>query len=283
MNRNNVLSTMMKIVYDNKNMRCLLETGERTNTAAIQDDLTAFKLIVGVEKLEEIELLTALQEILENNLILQKQNDLSMLNFEFENVIRYKAVLEDITRFDITFMEYKACQDYIEVDSLCKIHIDKEGILIGNSTITDVKYRQLKPTNREFTTCCNEFFIAALKVAKGLFRGQIVYAMNIFDEVRIRLQEMTSYYIGSNYDFRVNIGSNFEYLKTYLDKEHYSKLLETYPSPDRDKMWTQLFNACMLFRKEGLAVAEILDYEYPKIADREIVRYLRDAWNMYTS
>ncbi len=280
--RDNIISTMMKIVYDNKHMRCLLETGERTNTAAIQDDLTAFKLIVGVDKLEEIELLSALEEILDKNYILQKQDDLRMLHFHFENVIRYKAVLEDMTRFDITFMEYRECQDYIDIDSLCKVHIDKEGILAGNAMITDIKYRQLKPTNREYTACCNEFFVSALKVAKGLFRGQIVYSMNVYDELRIRLQEMTSYYIGTNYDFRVNIGSNFEYLKTYLDNEHYIKLLETYPSPDRDKMWSQLFNACMLFRKEGLFVAEVLDYEYPKEADREIVKYLRDIWNMYT-
>lgn len=280
MNRENLLTAIMKIAYDNKNIYCLLETGEHVNPSIVQDDLVGYKIIIGVKELDELELLTSMKEIIENSYILQKQDGLYMMNNYFSDVIRYITVIEDITRLDITFMHYNDVQSYIDVDSLCKIHIDKKNLLVGNAKITDVKYRQLKPTQREYMKSCNEFFIYALKIARGLYKGEIIYAMNIFDEFRECLNVMTSYYIGCQYEFGVNLGKYYKDIKTYLDKAHYEKFLETYPSPNRDSIWTALFNSCMLFRKEALFVAENLDYEYPKEADREIVRYIRKVWNM---
>ncbi|HHX69812.1 MAG: aminoglycoside 6-adenylyltransferase [Miniphocaeibacter sp.] len=281
MNKENLLSAMMKIVYNNKNIVCLLETGERVNTTISKDSLMGFKLILGVKDLNEIALLESMKEIIESSFILQKEDGLSMMNNYFGDVLRYIAVIDDLTIVDFTFFKYDDVQSYIDVDSLCKIHIDKNNGLVGNVKITDVKYRQLKPTQKEFLKCCNEFFIYALKIARGLYRSEIIYSMNLFTKLKARLDKMTLYYIGCQYDFSVNIGAYDKNMKTYLEKSHYEKLLETYPSPDKDKLWTALFNACMLFRKEGLHVSEKLEYLYPKEADREIVKYLREVWNMY--
>ena len=280
MNRDNVLSTMMKILYSNKNMVCLLETGDRVNLLASQDSLAPIKIIVGVKDLDEYRLLEDIKEVIENSYILNKEDGLKLRNNYFGNVLRYVSIIDDITIVDITFFKYEEVQSYIDVDSLCKIHVDKNNLLVGNAKVTDVKYRQLKPTQKEFLKCCNEFFIVALKLARGLHNGEVVYGMNLFEELEEQLRLMTSYYIGSQYDFSVNIGAYYKDMKTYLDKAHYEKFLEIYPSPSIDKLWTSLFNACMLFRKEGLFVSEKLEYDYPKVADREIVKHIRNIWNI---
>ena len=280
MDRNILTSAIMKIVYDNKNIICLLETDDRMNSSITDDGLLDFKFIIGVKDLtDELKLLESVEEIIKDSYILHKQENLSVMNNYFVNLIRYITILKDITKVDFTFMRYEDIQSYIDLDSLCKIHIDKEDKLIGNAKITDVKYRQLQPTNREYIKCCNEFFIKSLAVAKGIYRGEIVYSMNVYRELHDRLQTMTNYYIGCEYGFSVNIGKKNKNIITYLEVNHYDKFLESFPVPDKDKLLNILYNTFMLFRKEGLLVAEKLNFEYPKEADREIIKYIRELCN----
>ena len=280
MDRNILTSAIMKIVYDNKNIICLLETDDRMNSSITDDGLLDFKFTIGVKDLtDELKLLESVEEIIKDSYILHKQENLSVMNNYFVNLIRYITILKDITKVDFTFMRYEDIQSYIDLDSLCKIHIDKEDKLIGNAKITDVKYRQLQPTNREYIKCCNEFFIKSLAVAKGIYRGEIVYSMNVYRELHDRLQTMTNYYIGCEYGFSVNIGKKNKNIITYLEVNHYDKFLESFPVPDKDKLLNILYNTFMLFRKEGLLVAEKLNFEYPKEADREIIKYIRELCN----
>lgn len=270
----------MRVVLNNKNLTALLETGRRMNLSLRQDDMPDFKVIIGVKDLNELGLLETFQELIESSRILQKRQGLSMMSNYFSNVLRYVVILEDITKVDFTFMKNTDLQSYINVDSLCKLHLDKENMLVSNSKITDAKYRQLKPTQKEYVQCCNEFFIKSVEITKALNRNEFFYASNLFDDLRYQLNLMTEYYIGAKYDFAVNIGPRFKSFKTYLEKEHYDKFLQMYPNPEREQLWNSLFSACTLFRKEGLEVAEILSYEYPKRADRDIVKFIRDIWNI---
>ena len=274
------MGTLMRIVLDNKNLTALLETGRRMNLSLKQDNMPDYKIIIGVKDLNEIGLLETFQELIESSKILHKKKGLTMMNNYFGNVLRYIVVLEDITKVDFTFMKNTDLQSYINIDSLCKVHLDKESNLVSNVKITDSKYRQLKPTQKEFISCCNEFFIKAISIAKALYRSDPFYACNLFDELRYQLNVMTTYYIGAKYDFAVNIGPRFKSFKTYLEREHFEKFMEIFPKPESESVWAALFNACMLFRREGLEVADILDYDYPKMADRDIIKFIREIWNI---
>lgn len=279
MNKENLMSYMMRVVLGDKNLTALLETGRRMNLSLRQDDMPDFKIIIGVKDLNEIALLEAFQELVEDGVIFHKKQGLNMMNNHFGNVLRYIVILPDITKVDFTFMKNTDLQSYINIDSLCKVHIDKESSLVANAKITDAKYRQLKPTQKEFLQCCNEFFIKAVSITKAINRSDLFYASILFDKLRHELNLMTCYYIGSKYDFAVNIGPSFKSFKTYLEKDHYEKFMEVYPSPKAEELWTALFNACMLFRKAGLEVGDILSYDYPKRSDRDIVKFIRESWN----
>lgn len=279
MNKENLMSYIMRVVLGDKNLTALLETGRRMNLSLRQDDMPDFKIIIGVKDLNEIALLEAFQELIEDGVIFHKKQGLNMMNNHFGNVLRYIVILPDITKVDFTFMKSTDLQSYINIDSLCKVHIDKESSLVANAKITDAKYRQLKPTQKEFLQCSNEFFIKAVSITKAINRSDLFYASILFDKLRHELNLMTCYYIGSKYDFAVNIGPSFKSFKTYLEKDHYEKFMEVYPIPKTDSLWTALFNACMLFRKAGLEVGEILGYDYPKRTDRDIIKFIRDSWN----
>ena len=62
MNKENLMSYMMRVVLADKNLTALLETGRRMNLSLRQDDMPDFKVIIGVKDLNEIGLLETFQE-----------------------------------------------------------------------------------------------------------------------------------------------------------------------------------------------------------------------------
>ncbi len=193
MNKENLMSYMMRVVLADKNLTALLETGRRMNLSLRQDDMPDFKVIIGVKDLNEIGLLETFQEIVEESIIFHKKQGLNMMNNHFGNVLRYIVILKDITKVDFTFMKNTDLQSYINIDSLCKVHIDKESSLVSNAKITDAKYRQLKPTQKEFLQCCNEFFIKAVSITKAINRSDLFYASILFDKFRYDLAKVGRY------------------------------------------------------------------------------------------
>ncbi|MDO5755515.1 MAG: aminoglycoside 6-adenylyltransferase [Tissierellia bacterium] len=279
--RDQIIEKLIHFGQDHQDIESLLQTGERNNPNGKKDHLMDYQFVFGVKDPSEFQDPHFLEEIFGQSLLMQKQDGLLFVNKVTKDHVGYTLILDDITKITISFLPQDQMQEYIQMDSLSKILINKDDLLVGNNNQTDISYRQLRPTKKEFNHCCNQFFIEALNVAKGLYRGEIIYAIKTFSEIRETVDQMTSFYIGAHYDFKVSIGERYKYIKNYLEPEHYQRYLETYPLPDRDYLWRALFNACMLFRKEGLEVARILNYEYPKLADREIIQNIRNIYSKY--
>lgn len=273
---------LMEFALEDENIKCMIETGDRTNPNIKKDELYDYIIVYGVEDLNEYRSSRKIEEYFESLIILQKKEGTKFLKQFSQNSIRYLLVLDDITKLDLTFILYRDAQDYLNKDSLSKVLLDKEELLEGPEEISEANYLQHRPSEQEFMNCCNNFFIVVLNIGKGLYHDKVLYSINIYMEAKKYLDEMTAYYIGCNHNFGVNVGQHYEHFKTYLPEDHYEHYLEIYPQPDRDKLWTSLFKLCMLFRKEGLAVAEKLDYHYPKLADRDIIKKLREIWARYT-
>lgn len=273
---------LMEFAIENEGVKCMIETGDRTNPNIKKDELYDYIIIYGVEDLKEFRNSRKIEEYFGSLLVLQKKEGMQFLKKFYQNSLRFILVLDDITKLDITFILYKEAQEYLDKDSLGKILLDKEELLEGKEELSEANYRQHKPTQEEFSNCCSNFFVIALNIGKGLYHDKVLYATNIYMDAKKYLDEMTAYYIGCNYNFGVNVGQHYEHFKTYLTEDHYEKYLEIYPQPDRDKLWTNLFQLSMLFRKEALVVAEKLNYNYPKEADRDIIKKLREIWGKYT-
>lgn len=273
---------LMEFAIENESIKCMIETGDRTNPNIKKDELYDYVIIYGVEDLKEFRNSRKIEDYFGSLLTLQKKEGMQFLKKFYQNSLRYILVLDDITKLDITFILYNEAQEYLDKDSLAKVLLDKEELLEGKEELSEATYRQHKPSQEEFLNCCRNFFVISLNIGKGLYHDKVLYSTNIYMEAKKYLDEMTAYYIGCNYNFGVNVGQHYEHFKTYLPEDHYEKYLEIYPQPDRDKLRTNLFQLCMLFRKEALVVAEKLNYDYPKEADRDIIKKLREIWGKYT-
>ena len=274
----NIKGKVIEFSKQNEEVRSLIETGRRLNPSIKKNENTDYHFVFGVSDFEKFKDSHFIESLFGDVLMLEKSDKLTYTNKINPHNISYTIILDDISKIRIFFIKENTMQAYINEDSQSEILLDKDQVLVGNSTKSDVCFRQLKPTKHEFESLVNQMFINSLNVAKGLYRKEEIYAIQMFYHVRENVDKMTGYYIGSNYDFNVNIGYNYEYIKTYLPKEHYERYLETYPLPELENLWSTLFKSCDLFRKQGLHVAELLGYEYPKRVDRDIMQKIRDIW-----
>lgn len=141
--------------------------------------------------------------------------------------------------------------------------VDKDGILPGKEVSSDEIYRIKKPGRQEYLDVCNEFWWCLNNVAKGLWRGEIPYVMDMIDDpVRPMLKRMLLWKIGAENQFSVSAGKSGKYMRNYLSDETYRRFLDTYGCAEPEEVWERTFRMCSLFQETALEVAGRLGYEY---------------------
>lgn len=169
----------------------------------------------------------------------------------------------DGNRIDLHVESVKHALENITNDHLCKVLLNKEGILPDISCATDEQYWINKPGEKQFQACCNEFWWCTNNLAKGLWRKEITYVHEIADfVVRKQLEKMLSWKVGVFTDYRVSVGKAAKYMKNWLEKEDYEEYLKTYFNGNVEDAWNAVMIMCTLFEKSSLWVAEKMNYHY---------------------
>ena len=152
--------------------------------------------------------------------------------------------------------------DY-ESDKLCRILLDKDGILPVIPEPTDEQYHVKKPSQAEFSAACNEFWWCLNNVAKGLWRNELPYVHDMLgNAVRPQLINILSWKIGIETDFGVSVGKSAKYMYRWLSPEVWEQFLGTYGGVTAEEVWNAVFQMCDLFDKYAAETAERLGYAY---------------------
>jgi aminoglycoside 6-adenylyltransferase len=161
-------------------------------------------------------------------------------------------------------------------DSLSVLLLDKDGVIEAFPPPNDSDYLPRPPSAKAFSDCCNEFWWCSPYVAKGLWRGEILYARHMHDEVLRgdELMKMLRWYIGIRTGFQVNPGKLGKYFQQYLEPELWELLLKTYTDASDENTWAALFTTCSLFRRVAVLVAEHFGFDYPFEDDRRVTAHL---------
>jgi aminoglycoside 6-adenylyltransferase len=161
-------------------------------------------------------------------------------------------------------------------DSQSVLLLDKDGIVAPFPPASDRDYFPLPPTVKAFADCCNEFWWVSPYVAKGLWRGEILYAKYVQDYcVRDQLQKMVNWYVGIKTGFSASPGKFGKYLQRYLAPGLWQMLLDTYSDAGYEDTWQALFIMGDLFRTLALDVAQHFGFDYPHGDDRRVSAHLR--------
>jgi len=249
--------------------------GSRANPKAKRDIFQDFDIIYLVKDfksfLDEPRWIERFGELM----ILQKPDDMQSPAPQAHVGYTYLMQFKDGNRIDLTLFPLNQL-DALEKNSLSVVLFDKDGSLAALPPASEADYLPKPPSAKAFEDCCNEFWWVCPYAAKGLWRGEILYARHMVDQVlREQLMQMLTWYIGIKTDFKVNPGKLGKHFKTYLDPMLWQQLLSTYAEAEYQKTWGALFSMVGLFRQVANAIAERLSFIYPAQDDENVTKHLR--------
>jgi aminoglycoside 6-adenylyltransferase len=272
-------------------VRAVVLNGSRANLNARRDFFQDFDVVYVVREFAALKAQRDWIDVFGGRIIMQRPDDMENWDPGEAKEYSYAALMlfADGNRIDLTLFDINRL-DRLSHDSLTIPLLDKDGILPRFPPASDADYLPRPPTARQFADTANEFWWVSTYVAKGLWRGEILFALHALDIVRAQLLIMLAWYAGVKSSFKHSPGKWGKHLDRFLSAPEWSLLLQTYPAAKTRACWDALFAACDLFRAAGTAVAAHIACEYPHEDDRRVTAHLRhvralprDAAEMYAT
>jgi len=208
-------------------------------------------------------------------IILQKPEDMELFPAELGHWFSYLMIFEDGTKIDLTLIPLDEYEDYFKnSDGLVEVMLDKDNRIKQPIVATDRMYHIQKPSARSFDDCCNEFWLSATYVAKGLARQEMLFAIDTMNNVfRPNLLTMLRWKVGRDTGYALSIGKSDKFMQKYVAADTWDTLLSTYNMGSVAAMW-EAFETCVeLFRETAHQVAEPYNYRYPEY-DAKVSPYI---------
>lgn len=268
---------ILNFAEKNSLISAVLLNGSRANPNAKKDKFMDYDIVYVVDKTEPFiknkDLISYFGEIL----IMQEPDNPNLFVPEYPNEEKYTYLMQftDGNRIDLTFATPEFAKIICKEDSQTIVLIDKNNIFSEIPSPSDKSYYIKRPNENEFLACCNEFWWLSTYIAKGLWRNQVVYALEMFNQnVHPEFMKMTRWFVGINNDFKVSSGKYDKYFKKLLPSEVYDKVLKTYPTASIESMWESLKMMCDLFDKFSNKVCIALEFKYDRQQSKDIMDYI---------
>ncbi len=270
-----MLDLIIGTARKDERVRAVILNGSRVNPNAPKDFFQDYDVIYLVTEKESFLADPAWIKVFGALMILQLPDDMSDPPPEGKDYYGYLMQFADGNRIDLTLYPISRV-DHLKDDTLTLTLLDKDGILPQFDPPNDSGYLPAPPTAKKYFDCANEFWWCSPYVAKGLWRGEIVYARQMLDlYVREQLNKMLVWYIGMRTDFLKSPGKMGKYFEHLLEPELWQMLVNTYSDADYGHTWDALLLMGELFRRVAIPVAERFGFTYPDGEDQRVTAHLR--------
>jgi len=164
-----------------------------------------------------------------------------------------------------------------EFDAGYQVLLDKTHLTEGLPPPTYSSYIPKPPTDAQYQTTMEEFFLDTTYVAKYLWRDDLIAAKYILDHSlkQAYLLRMLEWRIEIDHEWSVKPGPYGRGLKRWLPPDLWADLEDTYTGPALDSNWSALFRTIDLMRRVAIEVGHRLGYTYPENLERRVRRYLQ--------
>jgi aminoglycoside 6-adenylyltransferase len=257
-------------------VRAVAMNGSRTNPNAPRDLFQDYDIVYLVHEIESFVRDPHWVDRFGERIIMQTPDAMPFFPSERGSRFAYLMLFADGNRIDLTLVPMAEKEAYLQEDRLTVVLLDKDDSLPPIPAPTDEAYWVKPPSAADFANCCNEFWWVSTYVAKGLWRGEILYALEHLNAyVRPMLIHMLNWHVGIRTEFGVSTGKCGKYLKKHLSERRWRQLLATYSDGDEERAWQALLAMGDLFRETAVEVAERFRFDYPHEDDRRVSAYLR--------
>ncbi len=204
----------------------------------------------------------------------QTQFNIDIESIDFTRRYVWSILLENDDRIDLV-MEVKdeALKNYTDKKDTI-ILLDKDGCLPEKLPLVK-GYVIAKPCEEKYAACCNGFWWFLSYVAKGIARDELPFAMGSYNEfIRLTLDQMIDWYIGTLTDFSVSTGKRGKYYKKYLPEELYDLYAKSYSDSNYINFWNAIFSSCDLFKATASHVGNYFGFAYDHKLEHSMLNYL---------
>ncbi len=278
-------TAIKKIIIDfainDERIRTILLNGSRANPNVQPDKYQDFDIVFIVRDFNSFIDDHSWTNVFGEKLIWQLPDEMSLeKSGEEENVgFIYLMLFKDGNRIDLTIFPIEKIKTDFQSDSLTIVWLDKDNLFSNIQSSNDKDYHISKPTQKEFSDTYNEFWWVSTYVAKGLLRGEIIYAKQIFETVvRLMFMKLIEWKIGSENNFSVSVGKAGKFIKKYLTKDDYNKILTTYADFEIENNWKSLFVMSHLFEQFTNELSIELKFNHNKTEQQNIIKYLKQLY-----
>lgn len=234
---------ILTLAKQDERIRAVILNGSRANSLVAPDEYQDYDVLFMVSDIESIKKDNTIYKTFGQPAIQQLPDDMLLGSEKGVTPISYTYLMiyENGSRLDLTLYPIDKLDEY-KRDSLSIVWLDKDDLFKDMPKASDIDYHVQRPTQREFTEVCNEFWWCATNVAKGLVREERVYAKDMMETVvRPMFLQLLEWKVGSEHNFSVSIGKSGKYIKQYLSTKAYNKVLRTYSNANVQNTW-EAFN-----------------------------------------
>lgn len=265
-----MMDLILAVARKDERVRGVILNGSRANQNVKKDPFQDYDIVYLVTDVQSFRHDPGWIDVFGERMILQLPDDMNSPEPEPHDGYVYLMQFMDGNRIDLTVYP-KDKNGKIIQDSLSVVLLDKDGVIPMLEPASEKNYLPKPPTRKEFDDCCNEFWWVCPYVAKGLRRGEILYAKYMLDQViREELIKMLTWYIGLQTGYAVNPGKFGKYFERYLPADLWEDLMQTFAGADYEENWKALEAISRLFRRVALDVADGCGFTYP-LRDDELV------------
>ena len=273
-----MMDLILSVAKGDARIRAVYMNGSRTNPNATRDIFQDYDIVYVVEETESFRSDKTWIDRFGVRLYMQLPEENVFYPSEILSCYGWLIQFEDGNRLDLHVSTLDHVLKEIQGDRLCKILLDKDDCLPIMPEATDEDFWVHRPTERQFLDTCNEFWWCLNNVAKGLWREEIPYVMDMINHVvRPQLIRLLEWKIGFETKFSVSIGKSGKYMDKWLDEEIWQLFLKTYSSGKIDEIWDAVFIMCDLFNVVAREISGRMAGSYNQVEADNSLKFLRDV------
>ena len=284
---------MMELILDTARadgrIRAAYMGGSRVNPHAPRDIFQDYDVVYVVDSTLPFRQDARWIDRFGERLYMQYPEDGPYYESDVENCYGWLMQFADGNRMDLHVCTAPAALSDIAADPMVRVLLDKDGLLNGVGAPSD-RAHWVKPfTQEQLAATCNEFWWCLNNVAKGLWRGELSYALEMLDmHVRPMLRRVLEWRAGQATGFTVSVGKSCKYIERYLEPGIWQEYLATYAPAQPQAVWDAVMRMCALMDAQARIVAAEAGYEYDAAEAASARGYLehvralpRDAQGVY--
>ena len=273
-----MLNLIVEIANNDKRIRAAYLEGSRTNPNAPKDIFQDYDVVYIVEETKTFIEDKSWIDRFGERLYMQYPEESVYYQSDVLNCYGWLIQFKDGNRLDLHVCTLMTALDNLES---FKTLLDKDNCMPQKERLSDEMFWVKKPVSEQFICTCNEFWWCLNNVAKGLWRKEIPYVMDMINfSVRPMLARIIEWKIGIDYDFLISTGKSAKYMNKYISKDIYQQYLKTYSTAEFESIWQSIFTMCDLFDKIALEVSDKLEFEYDLIEAKNSRYYLSHIRNL---